>query len=69
METRYADGSSIDTSLWVRSRVREFVYVCVAAVVVVVATRHTRRMRRRRRSLGAARGQRDRNLTLLPGNL
>jgi hypothetical protein len=57
--TVYADGSSINTSLWARSRVREVVYVfaaCVAGLVAVVATRHTRRVQRRRRRARVATG-------------
>ena len=59
MGTVHADGSSINTSLWARSRVREFVYVlvaCAAGLVAVVATRHTRRIQRRRRRARVATG-------------
>ena len=48
--TVYADGSSINTSLWARSMVREAVYVIALIVVGVVAVRGLRRRRFRERA-------------------
>ena len=47
--TVHAGGSSINTSLWARSRVREVVYAFTLVAVAVLATLCVRSVQRRRR--------------------
>jgi hypothetical protein len=53
--TVHADGSSINTSLWARSRVREVVYVFTPVAVALFATPCVRSVQRRRRRARRAR--------------
>jgi hypothetical protein len=53
--TVHAGGSSINTSLWARSRVREVVYVVVPVGIALLATPCVRGAQRRRRRARRAR--------------